>query len=111
MSGNFIDQLIEQQQQIQELRRQATHDGLTQLMNYQCFYETLSREMARSQRSHTPLTVIMCDIDHFKSVNDTYGHLAGDRAIKLVAEQLTTCLRETDIHCPLWRRRVCHDPV
>lgn len=96
VSSNFIDQLLEQQQQIQTLRRQATHDGLTQLMNYQFFYETLSREMARSQRSHTPLTVIMADIDRFKAVNDTYGHLAGDRALQLVAEHLKTSLRETD---------------
>jgi len=96
VSSNFIDQLLEQQQQIQVLRRQATHDGLTQLMNYQFFYETLSREMARSQRSHTPLTVIMADIDRFKAVNDTYGHLAGDRTLQAVAEHLKTSLRETD---------------
>jgi diguanylate cyclase (GGDEF)-like protein len=96
VSSNFIDQLLEQQQQIQTLRRQATHDGLTQLMNYQFFYETLSREMARSQRSHTPLTVIMADIDRFKAVNDTYGHLAGDHALKLIARHLKTGLRETD---------------
>jgi len=96
VSNNFIDQLIKQQQQIQKLRRQATHDGLTQLMNYQSFYETLSREMARSQRSHTPLTVIMADIDRFKAINDTYGHLAGDRALQFVAEHLKTSLRETD---------------
>jgi diguanylate cyclase len=96
VSSNFIDQLLEQQRQIQVLRRQATHDGLTQLMNYQFFYETLGREIARSQRSQTPLTVIMSDIDRFKAVNDTYGHLAGDRALQLVAEHLKTSLRETD---------------
>jgi len=96
VSSNFIDQLLEQQRQIQVLRRQATHDGLTQLMNYQFFYETLGREIARSQRSRTPLTVIMSDIDRFKAVNDTYGHLAGDRALQFVAEHLKTSLRETD---------------
>jgi two-component system cell cycle response regulator len=96
VSSNFIDQLLEQQQQIQQLRRQATHDGLTQLMNYQFFHETLGREMARSQRGNTPLTVIMADIDRFKAVNDTYGHLAGDQALKTVAEHLKTSLRETD---------------
>ena len=97
VSGNFIDQLIEQQQQIQTLRRQATHDGLTQLMNYQYFHETLSREVARAQRSRTPLTVIMADIDRFKGINDTYGHLAGDHALQTVAACLKTSLRETDL--------------
>ena len=78
------------------MRRQATHDGLTQLMNYQFFHETLGREIARSQRGNTPLTVIMADIDRFKAVNDTYGHLAGDQALKTVAEHLKISLRETD---------------
>ena len=97
VSGSFIDQLIEQQQQIQRLRRQATHDGLTQLMNFQYFHETLGREMARSHRSGVPLTVIMADIDRFKAINDTYGHLAGDAALQTVAEVLKTSLRETDL--------------
>ena len=65
-------------------------------MNYQFFHETLGREMARAKRSHMPLTVIMADIDRFKGVNDTYGHLAGDQALKTVAEHLKTSLRETD---------------
>ncbi len=96
MSSGFIDQLMEQQQQIQQLRRQATHDGLTQLVNYQFFHEALGRETARARRSHSPLTVIMADIDYFKAVNDTYGHLAGDHAIRTVAELLKAGLRETD---------------
>ena len=96
VSSGFIDQLLEQQQQIQQLRRQATHDGLTQLINYQYFHETLGRETARARRSRTPLTVIMADIDRFKAINDTYGHLAGDHAIKSVAEHLKAGLRETD---------------
>ena len=96
VSNGFIDQLLEQQQQIQQLRRQATHDGLTQLINYQFFHESLGREAARASRNNTPLTVIMADIDRFKVVNDTYGHLAGDHAIRTVAEHLKTGLRETD---------------
>jgi diguanylate cyclase (GGDEF)-like protein len=96
VSSDFIDQLLEQQQQIRQLRRQATHDGLTQLMNYQFFHETLGQEIARSRRSKTPLTVIMADIDRFKAINDTYGHPAGDRAIQVVADRLRSGLRETD---------------
>ena len=97
VSVHFIDQLLEQQQQIQQLRRQATHDGLTQLMNYQYFHETLAREVARARRSRTPLTVIMADIDRFKAINDTHGHLAGDQAIQSVAQRLKSVLRETDL--------------
>lgn len=96
VSNDFIDQLVAQQRQIDTLRRQATHDGMTQLMNYQYFQETLNREIARSRRSRVPLTVVMADIDHFKAVNDTYGHLAGDQAIKSVATCLVGNLRETD---------------
>jgi diguanylate cyclase (GGDEF)-like protein len=96
VSSDFIDQLVAQQQQIDALRREATHDGMTQLMNYQYFHETLGREIARSQRSKTPLTLVMADIDQFKLVNDTYGHLAGDYAIKTVALCLKANLRETD---------------
>ena len=96
VSTDFVDQLVAQQRQIDTLRRQATHDGMTQLMNYQYFQETLNREIARSRRSQSPLTLVMADIDHFKSVNDTFGHLAGDQAIKTVAECLKSNLRETD---------------
>jgi diguanylate cyclase (GGDEF)-like protein len=96
VSSGFIDQLLEQQQQIQTLRRQATHDGLTQLMNYQFFHEALGREVARARRGRKPLTVIMADIDRFKAINDTYGHLAGDHAIRSVAELTKSVLRETD---------------
>jgi diguanylate cyclase (GGDEF)-like protein len=96
VSGGFIDQLLQQQQQIQMLRRQATHDGLTQLMNYQFFQETLGREIARARRSGMPLTIIMADIDRFKAVNDTHGHPAGDLAIQTVAEVMRSGLRDTD---------------
>ena len=96
VSTDFIDQLVAQQRQIDTLRRQATHDGMTQLMNYQYFQETLNREIARSRRSGSPLTVVMADIDRFKAINDTYGHMAGDHAIKTVATCLQANLRETD---------------
>ena len=96
VSTDFVDQLVAQQRQIDTLRRQATHDGMTQLMNYQYFQETINREIARSRRSQSPLTLVMADIDHFKAVNDTYGHLAGDQAIKTVANCLQENLRETD---------------
>ena len=96
VSADFIDQLVAQQSQISNLKQQATHDGMTGLMNYQYFQETLNREIARSRRSGAPLTIVLADIDHFKSVNDSFGHLAGDQAIRSVASCLQTNLRETD---------------
>src|SRR5215471_2739684 len=60
------------------LRRQATHDGLTGLLNRNSILARLSEEVARHERESKPLSVLMIDIDRFKSVNDTYGHLAGD---------------------------------
>jgi diguanylate cyclase (GGDEF)-like protein len=97
VSSDFMEQLVDQRRQIKVLRRQATHDGLTHLMNYQYFQESLAREIARSQRSGAPLTVIMADIDRFKAVNDTFGHLAGDKALQAVAALLKMSLRETDL--------------
>ena len=60
-------------------------DGLTGVHNKRYFLEFLEREMARAQRHHAPLSLVMFDIDHFKKVNDTHGHLAGDAVLKELA--------------------------
>jgi diguanylate cyclase (GGDEF)-like protein len=80
----------------QELYEQATHDGLTGLWNRRTIVETLRYEVARSQRATTPLALIMADIDHFKRVNDVYGHLTGDRALTETARSITSALRPYD---------------
>ena len=78
------------------LYEQSNTDPLTGLCNRRCFMDAMSREFNRSSRNRTPLSLIMADIDHFKRINDTYGHQQGDAALVDVAELLSTHLREYD---------------
>jgi two-component system cell cycle response regulator len=82
---------------LEEVRKVAATDGLTGLANRRTFEETLTREVARSARTATPLGLVMLDIDHFKKLNDTYGHRAGDLALQNVAAVLRDCAREMDV--------------
>ncbi len=75
-----VGQLIEQNQQA--LHHLATRDGLTGLFNHITFYTMLEDEVARSQRSKAPVSLLMLDLDHFKDVNDKFGHVAGDMALR-----------------------------
>lgn len=74
----------------------ALTDALTGLHNRRMAVMTLERELARSARSGAPLTVLLCDLDHFKKLNDRFGHLVGDHALRTVAELLKKCIRKTD---------------
>jgi two-component system chemotaxis response regulator CheY len=65
---------------------QATRDSLTELLNRRGLYECIELETARAKREDIPLSLLMIDLDHFKSVNDNYGHLVGDEALCLVAD-------------------------
>ncbi len=76
---------------------QAVHDGLTGLYTQKYFKTQLEREIARSRRYKRPISLIMCDIDYFKKFNDTYGHLAGDNALRTVAGILSSNIRSSDI--------------
>jgi len=78
------------------MRRAATHDSLTGLMNRGEILAMLLRELERARREHKPVGVILGDIDHFKSVNDTLGHLFGDEALREVARRLREQLRVYD---------------
>lgn len=80
-----------------ELEKLSRTDRLTQLNNRGYWEECLTREFSRFSRYNSTSSVVMFDIDHFKKVNDTYGHQAGDEVIRLVAEALRNNLRETDI--------------
>lgn len=80
-----------------EVERLANEDGLTGLANHRVFEEVLAREAARSRRSHEPLGLIIFDIDHFKRVNDTYGHQAGNDVLRRVARVLAAGARDIDL--------------
>jgi two-component system, cell cycle response regulator len=78
------------------LRDQATHDGLTGLWNRATILEMFQKELARAERSGESVTVAMVDLDRFKQVNDTYGHLAGDIVLRETAGRLKTVMRNYD---------------
>ncbi len=82
--------------QSQEFEQQARLDALTGLANRRAFDEALARECARSRRLNLPLTLVLLDIDHFKQVNDTYSHSAGDEILKLVATEISSHCRTDD---------------
>ena len=92
LSGNVIENLY-----YEEIHRMAITDGLTNLFNKRYFLETLEKETARARRYHRPLSLIMIDLDHFKNVNDTYGHLAGDHILKELGELLRSRIRREEI--------------
>ena len=96
LSSSFLNSLLEQKKQIEELNRKTVNDSLTGLINYDCFNETLEKEIYRCLRHDLPLCLIFADIDHFKKVNDTWGHLAGDHVLKAVANCLKNGLRDSD---------------
>lgn len=84
---------------VRELYLKATHDSLTMLFNRKQGEQLIASELERVKRSKSPLCVVMLDLDHFKSVNDTFGHAAGDMVLKTIAHILTSSLRKCDIIC------------
>ncbi|PIE68791.1 MAG: GGDEF domain-containing protein [Deltaproteobacteria bacterium] len=79
------------------MKNQADHDGLTRIFNRQHFERRIAKELKRHQRYQNELSLLMLDLDHFKRINDTYGHLAGDLVLREVADMLRATLRESDI--------------
>ncbi|MBM89229.1 MAG: GGDEF domain-containing protein [Gammaproteobacteria bacterium] len=92
--------------ELQRLREEITYlaslvrtDELTGLYNYRYFYQTLSLEMERVRRSGQPASLIMCDLDHFKSINDIYGHEVGNLVLSHIASLIQKAIRRLDIPC------------
>ena len=81
----------------EEIYRLTTVDGLTQIFNKRYFLETLEREISRAHRYHRELSLILFDIDLFKGVNDSHGHLAGDSVLRQLAAVLKQKIRREDI--------------
>lgn len=78
------------------LYAKATHDSLTGLLNHEEILDILDKELARSERDGVCASIIMADIDHFKMVNDNYGHLAGDAVLRIIAEKMHSMQRSYD---------------
>jgi len=90
---------LELKKAMQQLQEQAITDPLTGLHNTRYLRDFLPRELLRARRRDSPLAVIMIDVDHFKRVNDSLGHEAGDRVLKELGALLKKCIRGSDIAC------------
>lgn len=100
---HLADQVVAMKRESEQLREKlaeaqarASRDALTKLPNRVAYSERIRTERARMQRSGTPLTLAVLDIDHFKSINDTWGHQAGDRVLKHLARELGAQVRASD---------------
>jgi diguanylate cyclase (GGDEF)-like protein len=92
--GRLFRRINEAQLKLMEL---ATIDDLTQLYNRRYFFERFNQEMERAKRYQRPLSCIILDLDYFKQVNDTYGHLAGDQVLIDIAQILKKNCRQSDL--------------
>jgi diguanylate cyclase (GGDEF)-like protein len=91
-----LEDIQEMREHEDEIRKQATLDQLTKLPNRYLYKDRLLQNMVMARRNGTSLVLIVWDLDGFKAVNDTYGHLAGDRLLVVVADLMRSSLRESD---------------
>ncbi|MDD5333572.1 MAG: diguanylate cyclase [Rhodoferax sp.] len=94
--GRVGQRLDEDQQRLREL---ADHDGLTGLFNHRMHYLRLKEEFSRGARTGKPISLLLLDLDHFKQVNDRYGHLGGDQVLKTISALVTSTCRQMDLAC------------
>lgn len=99
LTGNMLINAIQNKQSRERLQHLSQVDGLTGLANRRFFNEVLDREVRRACRINAPLSVVMCDIDHFKRYNDYYGHVAGDGCLKQVASTIHDMFRRASDLC------------
>lgn len=97
---DLASELSVKNSQLQEayarIERLSTRDELTGVLNRRGFCDAAKRDVALAHRHGDPISVLMVDVDHFKAVNDTFGHLAGDEALRVVSSTVTKCVRDTD---------------
>jgi diguanylate cyclase (GGDEF)-like protein/PAS domain S-box-containing protein len=94
--GSCID-ISEHKQSVETIKHQAMHDPLTNLPNRKTFEERLEFEFRKAEESGEEIAVLFLDIDKFKTINDTYGHTAGDIALKEISQRFRSCVRDQDI--------------
>ncbi len=95
-TAGLLSVVIHSLELVRELNLKATHDGLTQILNRQTVMERLSEEVSSASRYDYKVSLIMFDLDHFKKINDTYGHQAGDAVLIEVSKRLKAALRHQD---------------
>lgn len=83
----------------ERLNRLSLYDVLTRVKNRRAFHQALDEEISRAGRSNDPLSLLFVDLDHFKQINDTYGHPMGDKVLNIVAQFMNELLRKTDHVC------------
>jgi diguanylate cyclase (GGDEF)-like protein len=99
LTATFTLLLLTSQKLQEELDRQARHDSLTNAYNRRALEELADREWARAQRRGYPLAMLVVDLDHFKQVNDKFGHEVGDRALVAASDWARAVLRPEDVWC------------
>jgi diguanylate cyclase (GGDEF)-like protein len=97
VAGSFAFLLMHKERSDEESSRLATTDPLTGVFNRRTFIELAEQELARSRRARTPLALMMLDLDHFKRVNDTFGHLTGDEVLVAFTRLVRDCVRRGDL--------------
>jgi diguanylate cyclase (GGDEF)-like protein len=97
VAGSFAFLLMHKERADEETSRLATTDSLTGVFNRRTFIELADQELARSRRAGTPLSLMMLDLDHFKRVNDTFGHLIGDEVLVAFTRLIRDCVRRGDL--------------
>jgi diguanylate cyclase (GGDEF)-like protein/PAS domain S-box-containing protein len=107
MMGKLNTSREQSKTQNEELQRLATRDPLTDCLNRRSFFEQGDVAWAKSIGESQPLACVMCDIDHFKSINDRFGHTVGDQVIEEVANLLSSSFRKTDLVCRYGGEEFC----
>ncbi len=98
MTRDQLKEALEEQQKLtQKLEKLATIDSLTEIANRRYFLDLANKELQRSQRYGQEFSLLMLDLDYFKTVNDSYGHSIGDQVLKKMTETTIHCLRNVDI--------------
>lgn len=94
---DITDRVQAEERSHEELVRMAHTDALTGVFNRRQFFDTLDRELKRSQRTGSPFSILLIDVDFFKQINDTHGHAAGDKILVELSQVFRECIRDTDL--------------